>query len=154
MMENTRPYLTTLTPLRGIAAMFVAIFHSNLILKTFINPFGAYFVGSSWLWVDFFFVLSGFILCYVYGDNFKSSLTLSLYWKYLKARFARVYPLHFITLVWCLICAIIIRSYADGSFTPSGFEGFFREVGVPIDQPFVQKTIGFAGRPSLFAGLP
>jgi len=113
-MENTRPYLTTLTPLLGIAAMFVVIFHSNLMLKTFINPFGANFVGSSWLWVDFFFVLSGFILCYVYGDNFKSSLTLSLYWKYLKARFARVYPLHFITLVWCLICAIIIRSYADG----------------------------------------
>ncbi len=114
IMETTRPYLTTLTPLRGIAAMFVVIFHSNLMLKTFINPFGANFVGSSWLWVDFFFVLSGFILCYVYGDNFKSSLTLSSYWKYLKARFARVYPLHFITLVWCLICAIIIRSYAHG----------------------------------------
>jgi len=27
------------------------------------------------------------------------------------------------------------------SFTPSGFEGFFREVGTAIGQPFVQKTM-------------
>src|SRR5450432_1914753 len=27
-------------------------------------------------------------------------------------------------------------------YTPSGFEGFFREVGTPIGQPFIQKTMG------------
>ena len=27
------------------------------------------------------------------------------------------------------------------AFTPSGFEGFFREVGTPVGQPFVQKTM-------------
>ncbi|GAC1589107.1 MAG: hypothetical protein NVS3B25_06440 [Hymenobacter sp.] len=27
------------------------------------------------------------------------------------------------------------------AFTPSGFEGFFREVGTPMGQPFVQKTL-------------
>jgi mannose-6-phosphate isomerase-like protein (cupin superfamily) len=27
------------------------------------------------------------------------------------------------------------------SYAPSDFEGFFREVGVPLDQPFVQKTM-------------
>jgi quercetin dioxygenase-like cupin family protein len=26
-------------------------------------------------------------------------------------------------------------------YTPSGFEGFFREVGTPVGQPFIQKTI-------------
>ena len=26
-------------------------------------------------------------------------------------------------------------------YTPSGFEGFFREVGTPIGQPFIQKTM-------------
>ena len=25
-------------------------------------------------------------------------------------------------------------------YTPSGFEGFFREVGTPVGQPFIQKT--------------
>ena len=27
------------------------------------------------------------------------------------------------------------------AYTPSGFEGFFREVGTPVGQPFVQKTM-------------
>jgi quercetin dioxygenase-like cupin family protein len=27
-------------------------------------------------------------------------------------------------------------------YSPSGFEGFFREVGTPIGQPFIQKTMG------------
>jgi peptidoglycan/LPS O-acetylase OafA/YrhL len=113
-MKNNRPYLTTLTPLRGIAALLVVIFHSNLMLSTFIEPFGANFIASGWLWVDFFFVLSGFILCYVYGSNFSTGVTPASYWKYMKARFARIYPLHFITLVWCFGCAIIIRYYASG----------------------------------------
>ena len=26
-------------------------------------------------------------------------------------------------------------------YTPSGFEGFFREVGTPVGQPFIQKTM-------------
>ena len=57
---------------------------------------------SGWLWVHFFFVLSGFIIFYVYGESFKESITTASYWKYIKARFARVYPLHFFTLIWCL----------------------------------------------------
>ena len=36
------------------------------------------------------------------------------YWKYIKARFARVYPLHLFTLIWCLVCAIVILHYANG----------------------------------------
>ena len=27
------------------------------------------------------------------------------------------------------------------AYTPSGFEGFFREVGTPVGQPFIKKTI-------------
>ena len=27
------------------------------------------------------------------------------------------------------------------AFTPAGFEGFFREVGTPVGQPFVPKTL-------------
>jgi peptidoglycan/LPS O-acetylase OafA/YrhL len=111
-MNTTRPYITTLTPLRGIAALLVLIFHSNLMVMPF-NSRNVNFM-SGWLWVDFFFVLSGFIIFYVYGESFKESLTTASYWKYIKARFARVYPLHFFTLVWCLICAIVIIHNANG----------------------------------------
>jgi peptidoglycan/LPS O-acetylase OafA/YrhL len=113
-MHANRTYLTTLTPLRGIAALLVVVFHSNLMLRTFIEPFGANFIASGWLWVDFFFVLSGFILGYVYGNDFRDSVKSNSYWTYMKSRFARVYPLHFVTLIWCLLCALIIRHYAKG----------------------------------------
>jgi peptidoglycan/LPS O-acetylase OafA/YrhL len=113
-VNQPRPYLTTLTPLRGIAALLVVIFHSNLDLIPFMPIGKQHFITSGWLWVDFFFVLSGFILCYVYSDNFKDSLSAANYWKYIKARFARVYPLHFFTMIWCLICALVIISNAKG----------------------------------------
>jgi peptidoglycan/LPS O-acetylase OafA/YrhL len=136
MIASPAPKMHTLDAMRGIAAFVVAAFHAGLLNN---NP------QSPYLAVDFFFVLSGLIICYVYGDNFKSSLTFSSYWKYLKARFARVYPLHFITLVWCLICAIIIRSYADGlapffdqSFSPwSAIPSLFliQSLGLYISAP-------------------
>ena len=109
---TNKPYITTLTPLRGIAALLVLIFHSNLMVMPF-HSSNVNFM-SGWLWVDFFFVLSGFIIFYVYGESFKQSITTASYWKYIKARFARVYPLHFFTLIWCLVCAIVIIHYANG----------------------------------------
>ena len=111
-MSHNKPYITTLTPLRGIAALLVVVFHSNLMLMPFSSQ-GVDFL-SGWLWVDFFFVLSGFIIFYVYGESFKQSITAAAYWKYIKARFARVYPLHFFTLIWCLVCAVVILHYANG----------------------------------------
>jgi peptidoglycan/LPS O-acetylase OafA/YrhL len=114
MKHSPRPYLTTLTPLRGIAALIVVVFHSNLMFMSFMPIDKPHFVTSGWLWVDFFFVLSGFILTYVYGYTFENSITTASYWKYIKARFARVYPLHFVTMIFCLICAFIITHYANG----------------------------------------
>jgi len=127
MNTTSRPYLTTLTPLRGIAALLVVIYHSNLMLMPFVEPFAKpNLINAGWLWVDFFFVLSGFIIFYVYGASFRNSITAGGYWKYIKARFARVYPLHFFTLVWSLLCAIIILSYADG------VHPFFRTILNPL----------------------
>ena len=111
-MSQNKPYITTLTPLRGIAALLVLIYHSNLMVMPF-NSSNVNFM-SGWLWVDFFFVLSGFIIFYVYGESFKETITTASYWKYIKARFARVYPLHLFTLIWCVVCAIVIINYANG----------------------------------------
>jgi peptidoglycan/LPS O-acetylase OafA/YrhL len=87
--------------LRGGAALIVAIAH-------FIGGFPAY------LAVDFFLVLSGFILAhrYLYGRpvDFK---------KFLAARLARLYPLHLLTLFgFALVYLIRFRSlpdYIDGT---------------------------------------
>lgn len=113
MNSIDKPYLTTLTPLRGIAALLVVVFHSNLMLKAFIPRGQGSLINAGWLWVDFFFILSGFILSYVYSQTFKEPTYNSTYWKYIGARFARIYPLHFFTMLWSLICALFIHAYAN-----------------------------------------
>lgn len=64
------------------------------------------------MWVDFFFVLSGFILCYVYHSNFTIGVTWRKYKKFIGARFARVYPLHLFTTLWAFLCSVLILHYA------------------------------------------
>lgn len=111
-----KPYLTTLTPLRGIASLLVVIFHSNY-LNTFLPNGYTEFLKNAWLWVDFFFILSGFILCYAYGNSFKANFTKKNYKNYILARFARVYPLHLITTLWMFGCAVVFV-WLTGESTP------------------------------------
>ncbi len=108
MLLKTESYLTTLTPLRGIAALLVVIFHCNLEGMQFV-PFGyTSLVTDGWLWVDFFFILSGFIMSYVYEKYFAETISWNDYKKFIGARFARVYPLHFITTMWAFVLAVYI----------------------------------------------
>jgi len=118
MSNSNQPYLTTLTPLRGIAALLVVVFHSNIFLIPFAPALPGHVVENGWLWVDFFFVLSGFIIAYVYGTHFIGAVSGTNYKKYIGARFARVYPLHLFTLVWAALCAWYIRSKAIGDVDP------------------------------------
>lgn len=136
---NPRTYLTTLTPLRGIAALVVVIFHCNLMLMSFMPINEANLITMGWLWVDFFFVLSLFIISYVYGDKFRGAITARNYWTYIKARFARVYPLHFLTLIFCLICAIFITAYGD-SFHPFFWD--FYNPATAIPSLFLVQSLG------------
>jgi peptidoglycan/LPS O-acetylase OafA/YrhL len=108
MQVKSSPYLTTLTPLRGIAALIVAIFHCNKFYRTFLPPGYTQFLELSWLWVDFFFILSGFIMCYAYGKHFSKGVKKAPFIQYMGARFARVYPLHAITTCWAFIGALFI----------------------------------------------
>ena len=94
-------YFSTLTPLRGIAALLTVIFHVSLMAGPLVNH--TQVLSRMYLMVDFFFVLSGFIMCHVYGDLFSGEVTMPAFKKFTIARFARVYPLHFITLLYTVI---------------------------------------------------
>jgi peptidoglycan/LPS O-acetylase OafA/YrhL len=56
------------------------------------------FGNRGYLWVDFFFILSGFILAYRYLELCKK-LTLRGYNRFVWLRFARIWPLHFATML-------------------------------------------------------
>ena len=97
-------YLSNLTPLRGIAAILTVIFHEDLFLGGALVPVKySSLLTHMYLMVDFFFILSGFILCHVYGKYFAESVSRKEFKKFSIARFARVYPLHFVTLSYLVL---------------------------------------------------
>jgi peptidoglycan/LPS O-acetylase OafA/YrhL len=146
MKSESHPYLTTLTPLRGIAALFVVIFHCNLMVGAFLPRGYTQFLDYGWLWVDFFFVLSGFIMCYAYGKYFAKSVTKNDFGKFIGARFARVYPLNFITAIWAFVCSVIIVHLSTG-LAPF-FEGIFKPSALPASLLLVQSMhVGYLTAP-------
>jgi peptidoglycan/LPS O-acetylase OafA/YrhL len=113
--------LASLTPLRGIAALWVVIFHFCWYFPA-VHPeryTGAVYKG--YLAVDMFFVLSGFVITHVYKEGFARRVTGRHYRDFLKARVARIYPLHITVLLLFVATATAERatSYAlEGSFEP------------------------------------
>src|ERR1700678_3300311 len=64
------------------------------------------FFEKSYLMVDLFFVMSGFIMLHVYGRGFSRGLAKENVRHFLVARFARTYPLHLFAL---LLLVVIVR---------------------------------------------
>src|ERR1035441_4440765 len=61
-IPTSKPRLEALDSLRGISALMVVLYHSSF--PNFVHDLPV--VRSSYLFVDFFFVLSGFIMYYNY----------------------------------------------------------------------------------------
>jgi peptidoglycan/LPS O-acetylase OafA/YrhL len=65
-----------------------------------------------YLWVEFFFVLSGFILTYAYWTRLKDLFARSGYFAFLRARLIRLYPLHLFMLLFLLTMVVVLRALA------------------------------------------
>ncbi len=94
-------YIHGLDALRGIAALLVVLFHFDrwALPNLHLGPFDA-LIANGYIWVDFFFILSGFVMTHVYRSGFvNGKLGAAGYREFLGARLARIYPLHFMTLM-------------------------------------------------------
>ena len=80
-----------LDSLRGIAAVFIVFYHMGAVgwIASW-PPF-----QSGWMLVDFFFVLSGFVIAASYGGRLASGYPRG---SFLLVRLGRVYPLHIATV--------------------------------------------------------
>ena len=104
--------------MRGVAALLVAFFHLRYgvigvpLFDLYIFQFR--FGSRGYLWVDFFFILSGFILAYRYGDAC-SKLNLRGYGHFVWQRVARIWPLNAVTVLIAIVYLgkrqVIGRSY-------------------------------------------
>jgi peptidoglycan/LPS O-acetylase OafA/YrhL len=123
----------SLTGARGVASMLVFIGHTRVDISNIIDiSIIMHFLDAGGVWVDFFFILSGFILAYVYGGNFLNfgfRVTLK---KFALARFARIWPLHATVLLmivglgmakWALVSLYGIEASSSAFYgrTPEGF---------------------------------
>ncbi|MBS1916550.1 MAG: acyltransferase [Bacteroidetes bacterium] len=111
-MPHKTQYLSNLTPLRGIAALLVAIFHFEMAIARFVPAQQTMFFEKSYLMVDLFFIMSGFIIFHVYRESFLDAIKKENLKKFIVARFARIYPLHIFSLLLLVILVIV--------FSPAG----------------------------------
>ena len=82
----SKPRYEILDGLRGVAALMVVIFHC---FETYVPHFGTQIVNHGYLAVDFFFVLSGFVIGYAYDDRW-DKMTV---WGFFKRRLTRLHPM-------------------------------------------------------------
>jgi peptidoglycan/LPS O-acetylase OafA/YrhL len=92
--EGSVGEVRALTGLRGAAALLVASYHYYPIEQFQLGALSA-FIGRGYLWVDTFFILSGYVLTLKYNRQFAAAnKTPHVLRDFLVARFARIYPLY------------------------------------------------------------
>jgi len=102
--------------LRGLAAIMVIMYHSNYWNELYLKwlPFNGLF-NYGWLGVDFFFVLSGFIITYIHLPDLKSGKNILAF---LKKRLLRIFPIYWVAASAVLVYIIFIRHGAPLSDGP------------------------------------
>ncbi len=118
-MQRPTQYIANLTPLRGIAALMIVVFHFEELLARFVKPENSMLIRKSYLMVDLFFIMSGFVLLHVYGESFSTIFKKADFFKFLRARFARLYPLHLFTLLLAIAFFLSSNSPANPVNNPA-----------------------------------
>src|SRR4028119_2163492 len=121
MTQSSTPHkkLNLLQVYRGIAAVLVVMVHLSLMSENrldqvaFLNLFQA-----GWSGVDYFFVLSGFIMVYVHRSAIGKKDQLK---SFLVKRAVRIYPIYWIITLTLLFFFIVIPGFADNQNLGLGY---------------------------------
>jgi peptidoglycan/LPS O-acetylase OafA/YrhL len=130
----TKTHFRVLDGWRGIAALLVAIFHLNLYSAIY----SLNFVRNAYLFVDFFFVLSGFVISYSYADRLGTIEELR---SFAVKRLGRLWPLHAVVL----LAFVVVEGAKAGlaargaSFYLPPFTGTNSLATIPMNLVFAQS---------------
>src|SRR3978361_1802392 len=83
---ESKSHYEILDGLRGVAALLVVIFH---VLETYSGDRFHQIINHGYLAVDFFFLLSGFVIAYAYDDRWGKMTQ----WDFYKRRLIRLQPM-------------------------------------------------------------
>jgi peptidoglycan/LPS O-acetylase OafA/YrhL len=111
-----------LTGIRGYAALWVVVSHLSFT-DFLLFPLGMRarwergmgLVTHEYLAVDVFFMLSGFVLAHVHGNEFNRGIARPEYARFLLLRLARIYPMHLLGLGLAAIAVHFIPDPAGGN---------------------------------------
>ncbi|MBW8881957.1 MAG: acyltransferase [Asticcacaulis sp.] len=101
--------IRSLTGLRGLAALYVVLFHANGFWRfpDAVRPF----IHHGYMAVDLFFILSGFVMAMTYAGLFENGFCIKKFKHFLLLRLARIYPLFaLMTVVTALLIATVLSS--------------------------------------------
>ncbi|MEA1085951.1 acyltransferase [Sphingomonas sp. CD22] len=134
IVQGHKQHFLVLDGMRGIAALIVAGLHARELM------IGGRLLDHSYLAVDFFFCLSGFVIAYAYEGRLASGMRFATF---AKLRLIRLYPMIFIGAL--LGGLVLIAGRKDGIMVPTiitigtmllipaGF--FFGKQAYPSDNP-------------------
>jgi peptidoglycan/LPS O-acetylase OafA/YrhL len=123
---------------RGIFSSLVVLFHLSAFSATpIINN---NFIYNSDLFVDFFFVLSGFVIAYSY-QHIKTGEELK---RFFKKRFFRLYPLHFIVLILFVLIELSKHS-ASGLVHVNKVDNVSNNAYTFVTNLFLVNSVKFPG---------
>ena len=119
--------IRALTGARWPAAFLVVMYHLAVDPDVLL-PFRWFGLDTVFrrgaLGVDFFFILSGFIIHHVYRETFAARVTAADWRRFVRYRFARLWPVHVVTLagalgLFAVAAAVLHRTPPDAaSYTP------------------------------------
>ena len=109
---QSKPHYDILDGLRGVAALMVIVYHVFECFDWTPLPHG-------YLAVDFFFVLSGFVIGYAYDSRWKEGLTVG---QFFKRRLIRLHPMVIIGAIFGAVCFMIQGGVRwDGTHVSTGW---------------------------------
>lgn len=116
-MPAARTEIECHTALRGITALCVVVCHCQIVFNHEVGyfPLSRFFLFS-FLGVDLFFILSGYILAYLYADDFFDQkdfwrTTRSFVWR----RTTRIYPNYFFWLLVAVAVSLLLERLRTGT---------------------------------------
>ena len=113
MLQDDKKHYLALDSLRGICATLVVFYHFEGV--TYIGSIP--FVRNAFLFVDFFFVLSGFVIASSYAERIAAGFPVG---KFMFLRLGRLYPLYAAVLLAYLGIAAA-KQFADPGYNASDF---------------------------------
>lgn len=130
---NIKPHYNILDGLRGVAALTVVCFH---LFEAYATSHLDQKINHGYLAVDFFFILSGFVVAYAYDDRWKA-MTIK---DFIKRRFIRLHPM---VVIGAIIGATVFYFQGCAAWDVSKVSVTRLFVAIAINAFLIPATPGF-----------